>query len=161
MLFRSVHVALTNVAAGHCVPTDTPLRHLILLVEATGETGDVLDQVAGPVLPEWAGVGNPEDGYLAGLPGETFAKVLESTWFGTAPTAEFWNPTRVARDNRLRPFETKRLEFVFIASGVRSATVRVSLIYRRAFRWLEDIKGWGHADVVLGRHVLIVPDRWF
>jgi hypothetical protein len=63
-----VQVEITNDRTGHHVPTDSPLRHLILLVEAT-------DGQAAPVVG--AAQVSAAEGYYAGLPGKAFAKVLE------------------------------------------------------------------------------------
>ena len=48
-----VQVTLTNDKAGHHVPTDSPLRHLILLVTAEDENGQRFLQTSGPYLPDW------------------------------------------------------------------------------------------------------------
>ncbi len=53
-----MQVNLTNDQTGHLVPTDSPLRHLILLVRAEDEQGQRLTQLDGPRLPDWCGVGD-------------------------------------------------------------------------------------------------------
>ncbi|UCC65009.1 MAG: carboxypeptidase regulatory-like domain-containing protein, partial [Anaerolineae bacterium] len=63
-----VQVDITNDKTGHHVPTDSPLRHLILLVCATDAQGNTLQQLDGPTVPEWGGVGDYARGYYAGLP---------------------------------------------------------------------------------------------
>ena len=64
-----VTVTVTNDQTGHHVPTDSPLRHLILVVKATNSQGNSLQQSDGPVIPQWCGIGDPNDGYYSGLPG--------------------------------------------------------------------------------------------
>ena len=80
-----ITVTITNDKTGHHVPTDSPLRHMILLVMVTDEQGAAVEQLDGPVLPEWGGVGDPNDGYYAGLPGKAFAKLLEELWTERMP----------------------------------------------------------------------------
>jgi len=40
-------------------------------------------------------VGDPEQGYYAGLLSKGFAKVLEELWSEVSPMGAYWNPTRV------------------------------------------------------------------
>ena len=101
-----VQVQITNDQTGHHVPTDSPLRHLILLVQATAVDGPTLTQSGGPTLPEWCGLGDPDEGYYAGLPGTGYAKILQEQWTGVSPTGAYWNPTRVLSDNRLAALAT-------------------------------------------------------
>lgn len=61
------------------VPTDSPLRHLILLVQATGAGGQALPQIEGPRLPDWCG-------RQAGLPGKAYARVLAELWTEISPS---------------------------------------------------------------------------
>ncbi len=112
-----IDVSVVNDQTGHHVPTDSPLRHLILLVEATGENGDLLGLKDGPVIPDWGGIGDPEDGYYAGLPGKAYAKILQETWTEIMPSGAYWNPTRIVSDNRLAAFESDTSSFVFAAAG--------------------------------------------
>ncbi len=64
-----VHVSIINDKTGHDVPTDAPMRSVILVVEALGADGQPLKLSDGSVNPDY-------DGNLAGLPGKTFAKIL-------------------------------------------------------------------------------------
>lgn len=96
-----VEVQVTNNRTGHHVPTGSPLRHLILLVGAVDGRGQALPLLHGPTIPEWGGMGDPDERYYAGLPGKAFAKVLEELWTEVSPSGAYWNPTRVLSDNRL------------------------------------------------------------
>jgi hypothetical protein len=40
--------------------TDSPLRHLILLVEAEDSSGSPLEFLEGDILPDWCGSGDPD-----------------------------------------------------------------------------------------------------
>jgi hypothetical protein len=152
-----VDVEIVNDQTGHHVPTDFPGRHLILLVEAWDAEGNLLTQVGGPTLPEWAGIGDPTKGYYAGLPGKAFGKVLEETWTEISPSAAYWNPTRVLSDNRLAAFAIDRSSYTFAAPDEGEVEVEVTLLYRRAFIELMDQKGWNVPDLIMEQQVLHVP----
>ena len=151
-----VQVGITNDNTGHHVPTDSPLRHLILLVEATDTGGTPLTQTDGPNVPEWGGVGDPEQGYYAGLPGKAFAKVLEELWTEVSPSGAYWNPTRIVSDNRIAAFETDTSRYTFTLPSDRQAQVEVTLLFRRAFKELMDQKGWDVSDIIMARQTLHV-----
>jgi hypothetical protein len=150
----TVIVTITNDKTGHHVPTDSPLRQLILLVQATGPDGETLPLLAGPVLPDWAGVGDPEQGYYAGLPGQGYAKILMELWTEITPSGAYWNPTRLVSDNRLAAFEADTTAYVFSAPAEGEITIEVRLIYRRAFIVLMTQKGWDVPDIIMAEKQL-------
>ncbi len=141
-----VQVRVSNDRTGHHVPTDSPLRSVMLLVSARDGNGDPLDLLDGPTLPAWAGEGEPADGAYAGLAGRAFAKVLQELWTGEAPTAAYWNPVRVVADTRIAAFAADTSVYRFVAPP-GTTRVNARLIYRRAFRTLADQKGWNEPDV--------------
>ena len=151
-----VQVDITNDNTGHHIPTDSPLRHLILLVAATSEDGKLLTQMDGPKLPEWAGTGDPAQGYYAGLPGEVYAKVLEELWTEVSPTGAYWNPTRIISDNRIAAFETATSTYTFSAPDSGNAHIEVTLLFRRAFIELIDWKGWDAPDIEMASQEIVV-----
>jgi hypothetical protein len=151
-----VTVTLTNDKTGHDVPSDSPLRHLILLVEASGSNGQPLSLLEGERMPEWGGVGDPRQGYYAGLPGKAFAKVLVELWTGISPSGAYWNHTRLESDNRLRPFASDTSQYLFAAPGADDLSVRVRLFYRRAYRLLADQKDWTDPDILMNSAELVV-----
>jgi hypothetical protein len=112
-----VEVTITNDLTGHHVPTDSPLRQMILLVQVKDADGNLLKQIDGPVVPEWGGVGNLVEGYYAGLPGTAYAKVLMEVWTEVAPTGAYWNPTRVVSDNRIPALGSDLTGYTFETSG--------------------------------------------
>jgi hypothetical protein len=152
----AVQVDIVNDRTGHHVPTDSPLRHIILLVEATDASANPLVQVNGPTVPEWGGVGDPKHGYYAGLPGKAFAKVLKELWTGITPSGAYWNPTRIVSDNRIAALsrDVSRYDFAAPQSGMVRISVR--LIFRRAFKELMDQKGWDTPDIVMSQQTLHV-----
>jgi hypothetical protein len=149
-----VQVDITNDKTGHHVPTDSPLRHLILLICATDAQGNILQQLDGPTVPEWGGVGDYALGYYAGLPGKGFAKILEELWTEISPTGAYWNPTRVLSDNRLAAFATDTSTYIFAAPTEGEVTVEVALLFRRAFKELMDQKGWDVPDILMEWEVI-------
>jgi hypothetical protein len=149
-----VRVDIINDQTGHHVPTDSPLRHLILLVCAADAQGNALQQLDGPTVPEWGGVGDPAQGYYAGLPGKGFAKILEELWTEVSPSGAYWNPTRVLSDNRLVALATDTSTYAFAAPTGGEATVEVVLLFRRAFKELMDQKGWDVPDIVMEQEVI-------
>jgi hypothetical protein len=151
-----ISVSITNDLTGHHVPTDSPLRHLILLVQAADADGNALRQVGGPTLPEWCGIGNPARGYYAGLPGKAYAKVLMEEWTFVSPTGAYWNPTRLISDNRIAAFQTDAGEYLFAAPNEGRVTVKVTLLFRRAFKRLMDQKGWDTPDIVMEQEEIVL-----
>jgi hypothetical protein len=151
-----VDVRISNNSTGHHVPTDSPLRHLILLVRATDSQGMMLQQVEGPVIPDWGGVGDPEKGYYAGLPGKAFAKVLTELWTEISPSGAYWNPTYIESDNRLAAYQMDRSLYRFKLPLEGEIQVQVWLIYRRAFRDLSDQKGWEVEDILMEENLLVL-----
>ncbi len=144
-----VRTKVVNDRTGHHVPTDSPLRHLMLIVRAYGSDGTTLSLKSGPVLPEWCGSGKPADGYYAGLPGKVYAKLLEEIWTGVSPTGAYWNPTRIVMDTRLGAFESDTGEFFFAAPDSGDVRIEAVLLYRRAYKKLMDLKGWIDPDIVM------------
>ncbi len=151
-----VQVSIANDKTGHHVPTDSPLRQLILLVRASDGQGQSLPLIAGQTVPAWGGVGDPARGYYAGLPGKGFAKVLEELWTEVSPTGAYWNPTRVLSDNRLAAFAVDASDYTFAVPGQGDVTVKVTLLFRRAFKELMDQKGWNVPDIVMAEKMLVL-----
>jgi hypothetical protein len=155
----TVDVRITNDRAGHHVPTDSPLRHLILLVRAFGADGAALARVSGPVLPDWCGIGDPGAGCYAGLPGTAYAKVLQERWTGVTPTGAYWNPVAIVSDNRIAAFADDTTSYIFAAPPDGAARVEVRLLFRRAYKDLMDIKGWNVPDILMASRSLEVTAR--
>ncbi|RMH10894.1 MAG: hypothetical protein D6695_10560 [Planctomycetota bacterium] len=144
-----VQVDITNNGTGHRVPTGVTIRNMILLVEAFRQSGgDPLTFTGTQVVHDLGGIGDPSQGYFAGLPGKFFAKVNHNAQ-GEGPTF-FTDATGIQFDNRIEPLATDSSSYVFAAPpGLGDIEVRARLIYRRSFRFLVDAKGWtedGHAN---------------
>ncbi len=149
----TVKVAITNDKTGHHVPTDSPLRQLILLVRATDDRRVPLSLIAGPRIPGWAGTRRARPAHYGGQPGKGFAKILQDVWTRVTPTAAYWNPTRIVHDNRIAAFATDKSEYRF-AAGSGPCHVEVTLLFRRTFIELAEQKGWNTPDIVMARQGL-------
>jgi hypothetical protein len=144
-----VEVRVNNDQTGHHVPTGTPMRNMILLVEAVAESdGTPLTYTGTQVIDELGGVGDPSEGYYAGLPGRLFGRINEAL-DGTSPVL-FTDAVAIRFDNRIAAGETDTSRYTFDLPAERG-TVRATarLIYRRAWRALVDAKQWtedGHGN---------------
>jgi hypothetical protein len=145
-----VQVSITNDKTGHHIPTDAPIRSMILVVEAVGADGQPLELIEGSVNPDFSGD-------YGGLPGKTFAKVLRDEWTGETPTAAFWRPITIVEDTRLPALETDITEYLFNVPADQVVTVNVRLIFRRAFYELMQQKGWNDPDILMEYETLQVP----
>jgi hypothetical protein len=151
-----VEVTLTNDKTGHHVPSDSPLRHLILLVDAKDSGGNPVKQEAGPVLPGWCGVGDPSKGYYAGLPGKAYAKLLREMWTDVFPAAAYWRHTTLVSDNRLAAFKSDTSSYSFLSPEKGDTGITVTLLYRRAYIELMKQKKWNVPDIMMARKHLIL-----
>jgi hypothetical protein len=145
-----VEVQITNDQVGHHIPTDAPIRSMILVVEALDAEGNLLALDAGPVNPDFSGD-------YGGLPGKTFAKVLRDEYTGEAPTAAFWRLISLVEDTRLPALATDTTRYTFTAPAGEEVTVNVRLIFRRAFYDLMQQKGWNDPDILMEHETLLVP----
>jgi hypothetical protein len=137
-----VEVSITNDNVGHDIPTDSPIRSLILVVEALDENGNVLSLSEGPTNPAFSGD-------FGGLPGKTFAKILKDEWTGESPTGAYWRPVSLVEDTRLEALATDTTRYSFAAPTNATATIKVRLLFRRAFQLLAEQKGWNDADILM------------
>jgi hypothetical protein len=142
-----VNVNLFNRGAGHHIPTDSPLRQMLLVVEATDTAGKPLDVSYGPKLPTWAGD-------LGGLSGKAFAKVLQDEWTGEIPSVAIWRPIRIVEDTRLPALKSDYSLYSFQLPEdlpEDEVTIEVRLLYRRAYQQLAEWKGWNDPDLLMAQ----------
>ena len=136
------------------------MRQLILLVQVTDENGENLEQIEGSVIPKWGGIGNPNEGYYAGLPGNGHAKILMELWTEISPTGAYWNPTHILSDNRIPAMESDTTTYIFQTSEnleTSEVSVEVKLLFRRAFIELMAQKGWDDADILMEEEIIELP----
>jgi hypothetical protein len=166
-----VLVRVTNTQAGHKFPTDSPLRHLILVVRAEDRVRTPLIQVSGPQIPNWAGPGpvtptTYEDTLkkagvenYSGLPGKVFANLLVEEQTNLSPGMAYWNETKYAvvnsvngmtSDTRLPPRGSDESTYSFAMPDAGDVRITVQLIYRYAFYDLMVWKEWfDRPDVIV------------
>jgi len=145
-----VQVSITNDKAGHDVPTDSPMRSVILVVEALDAAGKPLALADGYTNPQFSGD-------YGVLPGKTFAKVLKDEWTGETPTVAFWRPVTIVVDNRIAAMATDTSKYTFTLPSNGAVTVNVKLIYRRAFYELGKQKGWNDPDILMENATVQLP----
>lgn len=143
-----VDVTLENDQTGHHVPTGVTIRNMILVVDAWRvQDGQQLEYTGEQKVHELGGVGDPKQGYYAGLPGKLYAKVNGDS-AGKGPTF-FTDATNILWDNRLPPLGKDSTHYRFtLPDGGGEVRVRARLVYRRSWRALVDAKKWttdGHA----------------
>ena len=149
-------VTITNVNAGHHVPTDHPGRHMILTVAVTDGQGQALSQKGGSTVPEWGGA-------QAGLPGKAFAKVLRDAQTGQSPVVSYWKQTFIVSDNRIPAMGSDTAVYTFAAPAAGGpVTITAELRFRRAFQLLMDSRGWVAPDVVMQEaQVSLITQPWW
>lgn len=145
-----VEVSITNDKTGHHIPTDAPIRSMILVVEVLDADGNPVTLRAGTVNPAYSGD-------YSGLPGKTFAKVLRDDWTGETPTGAYWRPVTIVEDTRLPALATDTTRYSFDAPAGKTVTVNVRLIFRRAFATLMQQKGWSDPDILMEHESISVP----
>lgn len=151
-----VEVRVTNENGGHDIPTDQPMRNILLLVSATGADGKELEYLGDQRVPEWGGRGSDPDDY-AGRPGKGYAKVLEELWTKVYPTVAYWRQTVIREDTRIPALETDKTSYTFRIAEQGPVTVEARLIFRRAFKELAKAKGWELGEIEMEHEVITVP----
>jgi hypothetical protein len=151
-----LNVEVVNDLTGHAVPTDYPLRQVILVIDAVDQDGTRLVQIGGEVIPFYGGGGDQPELDFAGLPGKIYMKVLQEVWTELYPSGAYWNPTRVLDDSRLFPFESDLNNFIFALDASQTVEIRVRLLFRRAPAELMGQKGWNVPDILMEEILLSV-----
>jgi hypothetical protein len=151
-----VTVEIVNDNTGHHIPTDSPLRNMLLLLQASDEQGRELQLLEGPLVPDWGGIGDPQAGYYAGLPGKGFALILQELWTEISPTGSYWNPVRVLEDTRLAALEKDISTYRFHLPEAGMITLDVRLVFRRAYKEIMDQKAWDTPDIIMDHQIYTI-----
>ncbi len=142
--FLDVTFTVANSGAGHHLPTGSPMRHMILVVEAEAD-GRSLDLTEGPILPDWTGPG------FAGRPGYAYAKrLLDATGMPAPP----WRATAMESDTRIPADGEDRTTYRFRADGAGSIRITARLAIRRTFAAWADAAGVETGEIEVARHAL-------
>jgi hypothetical protein len=144
-----LEVSITNDQTGHHIPTDSPMRQMILVVQAQDAAGNLLALRSGPVLPDYTG-------NFSGQPGKSYAKILRDEWTGETPTASYWRVVTIAEDTRLAALATDTTKYTFDLPAGSTAQVKVQLYFRRAFQELAKQKGWDDPDILMEENTIRV-----
>jgi hypothetical protein len=156
----NVTVTVTNVTAGHKLPTDSPLRHLILVVEVWDKNNKLLAQVDGDKIPDWGGIGSDPRDY-AGKAGTIYANVLKDKVTNAVPAVSYWNlivPAWEGSDTRLVPFQDVESKYSFVAPTRGAVKITARLWYRNAFIEILRQKGWDRPDKLVNWAELLLPE---
>ena len=157
----TVKIEIENVGAGHHVPTDQPMRNMILVVNVKDANGKEMNYTGDNFIPVWGGRGKVSEGNYEGLPGKGFAKILVENWTPYVPLyvsnrgqqlfpAPQWRTVKIKEDNRIAAFETDVSSYQFDVDGYSGkVTVKCKLIYRRIFKNWADMKKWDVDDIIL------------
>ena len=143
-----IKVTLNNDKTGHHIPTGSPSRNMILLVDAVTEKGDTLEFMSGGRVPLWGGTGMIADGNYSKHPGKGFAKILADRQ-GHSPASD-WNAAGILSDNRI-PAQVSDISNYYFRAPEKSSKVKVNikLIYRRFFKETMDVKGFALKDILM------------
>ena len=140
-----VQVAVTNVKAGHKFPTDSPLRQLILVVDAKDQFSNALMQMGDVRIPNWGGI--PGLGRelsdikpYGGQPGKIFANLIVQADSQLDQDLAYWDQgllTPVTNggtsvDNRLEPGRPDLSNYYFALPPDGEVKFTISLFYRFA-----------------------------
>jgi nitrate/TMAO reductase-like tetraheme cytochrome c subunit len=149
-----VDITLTNETAGHHFPTGSPLRHMILVVQGKDKGNNNLELIDGELLPSWCGIGDIKRGNYGNIPGKVYAKVLKETWTDISPTGAYWNPITIVQDNRIPALKFDKSRYIFKLPDSKKGTFKIKLIYRKAYKELQEQKGWNLPDIVMEESTL-------
>lgn len=143
-----VRVVIFNDKTGHHVPSDSPSRNMILLVNAQDETNKDLAFISGEKVPFWGGIGDVQQGNYSGLPGKGFAKVLQD-FVGNIPSPH-WRPANIVSDNRIPAMDSDTSEYVFRKpQNYQNIKITSKLVYRRFYKKWMDEKKFAIPDIIM------------
>jgi hypothetical protein len=132
-----VTTELRAVSVGHRVPTGFIDRHLVLLVEASGGSGQSVAAVEGPTVERAAGR------HLAGRAGWLYAKRLHA---GDYSPLAFWIAPDGVIDTRLDPERPDCQVFVFPSAATH---VRTRVVYRRFWPEVAEPLDWQDNELLV------------
>lgn len=153
-----VTVGVTNVSAGHNLPSGIAIRNMLLLVTPVQANGETLRYLGTERIPDYGGVGPAAARNYAGSPGRGFALVFADK-LGRRNVMD-WQATKIAADTRIRPKATDTSVYRFtVPPHAGKIGIQTRLLYRRAYKPLADIKGWKLDDVVVASDTTFVEPR--
>lgn len=152
-----VKVSITNEKGGHHFPTGTPMRNMILVVDARDDQNRPLFYLGDERVPEWGGIGTGVNDY-GGSPGKGFAKILQDQP-GNYPAPQ-WRSVSIRSDTRIPAQKTDVSYYAFrMPFGAEDAVITTQLIYRKAFKPWADAKGWNLKDYIVAKDSIALTQR--
>jgi len=136
-----VTVEITNRGAGHRLPAGSPLRHMLLSLNAETD-GRPLAMIDGPTLPSWAGAG------LRGKPGRAYAKLFLDPASPGHPSLP-WADANAVTDTRIRAGERDRSTWRFRLGVPGETRVEARLLVRRGFPEWAALLSIGTEDIAV------------
>ncbi len=141
-------VDVANRGAGHHLPAGSPMRHMLLVVNAEAG-GMVLPMSEGSILPVWSG--SPLDG----RPGRAFTKLLaDSEGRQRVPP---WRATAEVSDTRIPADGQDRSLYRFRADRPGPVRVTATVLIRRTFPDWAETAGVETGEITAARTTVIVP----
>ena len=144
-----VHVTVQNLFTGHNFPTDSPLRHLILVLDGKDQFSNVLTQLGGPKIPDLGGISTPGINFpgvnaYARLPGKIFANPLIQADPSLTPSVAYWRQFQSQPDavTTLRSRGVDVSTYAFAAPIDGEVKFKISLLYRFNFYGLMQQPFW-------------------
>lgn len=167
-----VKIDIKNVGAGHHVPTDQPMRNMILLVKVVDAAGNKLKYIGKSRVPYWGGRGSQSEGNYEGLPGKGFAKILFDSspqyvepskigakWKHIFPAPQ-WRLVNIIEDNRIPALETDSSQFDFLITDFKMPiSISSELIYRRTFKNWANMKKWDLRDILIAKNIISIEHK--
>lgn len=143
----SLKAMVTNVGAGHKLPTGVSFRNMFLVVKAENN-GQMLTQLDGDTIPFYGGVGDPNEGNLSGLPGKGFTLFTRNENTGDSPTTN-WFATEIIYDSRIPAGKTDTSSMLFKIGKNSQVNIQIQLVYRAVYKAWADVKGWDMREYVM------------
>lgn len=150
-----IRAMIHNQNAGHKLPTGVSFRN-ILLTLTVNQNEQRLTQLSGDTIPHFGGVGNPETGNYAGLPGKGFALVTRDGNTGEWPVPN-WLTTEIFYDSRIPPHRTDTTEYRFLLDQPGEISIDAKLLYRAVYKPMADAKGWDMREYVMADSFFTLP----
>lgn len=142
-----VNAAITNLKAGHKLPTGVSLRNMIFVVEIKNGSGEIT-QIYGDTLPPFAGIGPVEERNFSGFPGRAFALVTYDSTKKEWPVGN-WAATGILYDSRIPAGATDKSSYKFLIDPEQRVTVKTELLYRAVYKHWANAKGWDTREYIM------------
>ncbi len=136
----NLYVNLTNIGAGHDIPTGNPMHHLLLTVNVKDKSGSKIKKIAGKQLPSWSVFNEKSGAVMAKI---LTQKVGYENSNNTVYPSPFWLPSIIESDTRLKPNQRQQHTFRFAQSTYYKIEIQLWYVKHYAnWQGLSDSKPW-------------------